>query len=65
MQSEDKVVFTMDVFLVIEYIKAAIGVVLDIKFEEIEAKLADHKATNKEDEIQNSKTHSSPFNDRN
>ena len=41
MQSEDKVVFKMDTFLVIEYIKAAIGVVLDIKFEEIEAKLAD------------------------
>jgi len=39
MQSEDRLVFTMDTFLVIEYIKAAIGVVLDIKFEEIERKL--------------------------
>lgn len=28
----------MDTFLVIEYIKAAIGVVLEIKFDEIERK---------------------------
>ena len=34
MQSEDRVVFQMDTFLVLEYIKAAINVVLDIKFEE-------------------------------
>ena len=34
-------VFQMDTFLVIEYIKSAIGVVLDIKFEEIERKLED------------------------
>jgi len=36
MQSEDRLVFKMDTFLVIEYIKTAINVVLDIKFEEIE-----------------------------
>ena len=39
MQSEDRLVFKMDTFLVIEYIKTAINVVLDIKFEEIEEKL--------------------------
>ena len=39
MKSEDKLVFQMDVFLVIEYIKAAVGIVLDLKFEEIELKL--------------------------
>jgi len=38
-ESEDRQVYDMDTFLVIEYIKAAIGVVLDIKFEEIERKL--------------------------
>ena len=42
MQSEDRLVFKMDTFLVIEYIKTAINVVLDIKFEEIEQKLADN-----------------------
>ena len=39
MQSEDRLVFEMDTFLIIEYIKAAIGVILEIKFEEIERKL--------------------------
>lgn len=34
--SEDQVVYQMDTFLVIEYIKAAISVVLEIKFDEIE-----------------------------
>ncbi len=42
MKSEDKLVFNMDVYLVIEYIKAAIGIVLDLKFEEIEQKLAEN-----------------------
>ena len=36
MQEEDQVVYEMEVYHVIEYIKAAIGVVLDIKFDEIE-----------------------------
>ena len=39
LESEDRLVFEMDTFLVIEYIKMAIGVVLEIKFEEIERKL--------------------------
>ena len=42
MQSEDRLVFKMDTFLVIEYIKTAINVVLDIKFEEIEQRLAEN-----------------------
>lgn len=42
LQSEDRMVFKMDTFLVIEYIKTAINVVLDIKFEEIEQKLAEN-----------------------
>jgi len=46
MKSEDKLVFQMDTFLVIEYIKAAIGVVLDIKFEEIEQKLDENNNLN-------------------
>ena len=36
-------IFKMDTFLLIEYIKAAIGVVLDIKFEEIEQKLVENQ----------------------
>ena len=44
MKSEDKLVFQMDVFLVIEYIKAAVGIVLDLKFEEIVLKLAEKKS---------------------
>ena len=47
MKSEDKLVFQMDVFLVIEYIKAALGIVLDLKFEEIELKLAESKSLHK------------------
>lgn len=47
MKSEDKLVFQMDVFLVIEYIKAAVEIVLDLKFEEIELKLAENKSLNK------------------
>ena len=38
MNEEDQAVYEMDVFPLIEYIKAAIGVVLDIKFDEIEKK---------------------------
>ena len=36
MESEDRLVFNMDTFLLIEYIKTAIGVVLEIKFEDIQ-----------------------------
>ena len=46
LQSEDRLVFKMDTFLVIEYIKTAINVVLDIKFEEIEQKLAENSTKN-------------------
>ena len=42
MNSEDRLVFEMDTFLVIEYIKAAIAIVMDLKFEEIESKLIEH-----------------------
>ena len=46
LQSEDRLVFKIDTFLVIEYIKTAINVVLDIKFEEIEQKLAENSTKN-------------------
>ena len=36
MKSEDQAIFQMDTFLIIEYIKAAVGVVLEVKFDEIE-----------------------------
>ena len=49
LQSEDRLIFKMDTFLVIEYIKTAINVVLDIKFEEIEQRLADQSKSGGED----------------
>ena len=38
--------YEMDVFHVIEYIKAAIGVVLDIKFDEIEKRFTEQHHRN-------------------
>ena len=49
LQSEDRLIFKMDTFLVIEYIKTAINVVLDIKFEEIEQRLADQSKNGGDD----------------
>ena len=45
MNSEDRLIFEMDTFLVIEYIKAAIAIVMDLKFEEIETKLVENGIT--------------------
>lgn len=39
MDQEDRLVFEMDTFLLIEYIKTAITVILETKFEEIKDKM--------------------------
>lgn len=53
MQEEDQAVYEMEVYHVIEYIKAAIGVVLDIKFDEIERKFNENKNRMKQQSNQN------------
>ena len=41
--SDDHQIFNMDIFFVIEHIKSAITVVLDLKFEDLENKLVEIK----------------------
>lgn len=39
MKSQDRAVFKLETFVLIEYIKSAIEIVLEIKFDEIEKRI--------------------------